>query len=55
MPPPPTGRQKPNEFLELFIFSLPKARYFSFFYRKISLTSSVLKEWEGTVGWNIKA
>jgi hypothetical protein len=50
-------KTKRNEFFELFIFFLPKATHFLFFsiLTKISLTSSTLKEWEGSVIWNVKA
>jgi hypothetical protein len=51
-------KTKRNKSLELFIFSLPKAMHFLSFLgtlTKISLTSSALKEWKGSVGWSVKA
>jgi hypothetical protein len=51
-------KTKRNEFLELFIFFLSKVTHFLSFLGtliKISLTSSALKEWEGYVGWGVKA
>jgi hypothetical protein len=47
-------KTKQYEFLKLFLFSLPKAAHFLSFlgtFTKISLTSSALKEWQGSVGW----
>jgi hypothetical protein len=51
-------KTKKYEFFELFFFSLPKAVHFLSFlgiFNKISLTSSTLKEWQGFVGWHVKA